>query len=344
MLLFSLVGIAAAAVASATAAAGGDSSASGDGHSSASTAGDTGGDAGGLDPFAVVGGGAPAMPFVPLLGNKGPLVVLDEPEALPPASGAGVAASLQTPQDIAAAAVQYLSAAHGVPTDQLRVTNAYTDEASGMTHVYVVQCVSGIDVANAVANVNVGPDGKVVSSSQSFAAAAAVEAAAAPASALTGSSVLAEARQALAVLAAHLGTPLSAEEQSAVSVADESTFVASGGQPTVALDGVPERVAMSGAAAASRALVQLADGQLATAWRINVEQHDHWWNALVDVGAGRVVALVDWYAQAAESYYVFPRDVNSPADGQRRLVANPAVRTASPDGWSAAGATAGNNV
>ncbi|KAJ2771917.1 hypothetical protein IWQ57_001994 [Coemansia nantahalensis] len=346
MRLLSLVGIAALASAAAT----GDSSSSSSECSSASSQGDAEGGGGGLDPFAVVGGGAPEVPFVPLLGNKGALVVPAEPEALPHAGGPGAAP--QTPQDIAAAAVQYLSAAHGVPADQLRVTNAYTDAASGMTHVYVVQHAGGVDVANAVANVNVSPDGKVVSSSQSFAAAADVDAAAQKQASLVGSAggsggALAEARQALAVLAAHLGTPLSAAEQSAVGAAAEAdgqSFVADGGQPGVALDGVPERVAVSGAAAASRALVQLADGQLAAAWRVNVEQRDHWWNALVDVGSGRVAALADWYAGAAESYYVFPRSVNTPTDGARQLVAAPASHAASPKGWTAEGATAGNNV
>ncbi|KAJ1721255.1 hypothetical protein LPJ61_006065, partial [Coemansia biformis] len=302
------------------------------------------------DPYAVVGGGAAGMPFMPLLKNKGPLVVHAEPVALLPVGGG--AGGVQRPSGlpgIAAAVVDYLSAAHGVPAHRLRVTDAYSDAASGMTHVYVAQHVGGVDVANAVANVNISPDGAVVSSSQSFAAAAALEAAAGalegPAAAAARAGAAgdgpAQARQALVVLAAHLGTPLSAEEASAVGAAVEASVV--GRQPGVALDRVPARVAASGTATASRALVQLADGRVAAAWRVNVEQQDHWWNAVVDVAAGRVAALADWYARS-ESYYVFPRDVASPADGPRRLVADPASGAASPDGWSAAGMTAGNNA
>ncbi|KAJ2776739.1 hypothetical protein H4R18_005508 [Coemansia javaensis] len=293
---------------------------------------------------------AAPKPFIPLLANKGKLLVHDEPVALAagPASMAGQGTAAGT-DDLAAAAVDYLAATYGAPADSMRVTAAYTDAASGITHVHVVQRVRGADVANAVANVNISRDRRVISSAQSFAAPAAL-AEAGGASGAGGahqmgeaSDILAQARRALGVLAQHLGTPLDAAEQAGIGAAVEAS--GSDGQPVVvALDGVPARVAAAGAATASPAFVQLGDGRVAAAWRVTAEQDSHWWNAYVAADEARVVALADWYAQAAEGYVVFPRDVNSPADGARRLVADPALGAASPDGWAAGGTTGGNNV
>ncbi|KAJ3334282.1 Fungalysin/Thermolysin Extracellular metalloproteinase 5 [Blyttiomyces sp. JEL0837] len=50
----------------------------------------------------------------------------------------------------------------------LTVTDAYTSDHSGVTHVYFVQSVDGVEVVNAVANANVGKDGKVMSFHSKF--------------------------------------------------------------------------------------------------------------------------------------------------------------------------------
>ncbi|PIA12742.1 hypothetical protein COEREDRAFT_94941 [Coemansia reversa NRRL 1564] len=178
----------------------------------------------------------------------------------------------------------------------MRITNAYTDASSDITHVYVVQTVNGIDITNAVANINVSKDNKVISSSQR----------------LVSKDVL-------------------------TSVSKESTL------PYVSLETIPDSVAISGAATASREYVQQTDGSLISTWRINVEQQEHWWNAHIDVTEGRVVSLVDWYANS-ESYYVYPMNVNSPAEGSRKLVVDPANADASSKGWVTAKSTYGNNV
>ncbi|KAJ3211733.1 Fungalysin/Thermolysin Extracellular metalloproteinase 5 [Dinochytrium kinnereticum] len=48
------------------------------------------------------------------------------------------------------------------------VTDSYTSEHTGITHVYLVQTVDGIEIVNGVANVNVDKHGQILSFSSSF--------------------------------------------------------------------------------------------------------------------------------------------------------------------------------
>ncbi|KAJ2364159.1 hypothetical protein IW150_006552, partial [Coemansia sp. RSA 2607] len=66
-------------------------------------------------------------------------------------------------------AIAYLNAQHGIPIENIKITDAYIDDATGIAHIYFRQVVGGVQVANGLANVNVDRSGKVISSSQSFA-------------------------------------------------------------------------------------------------------------------------------------------------------------------------------
>ncbi|KAJ3113988.1 Fungalysin/Thermolysin Extracellular metalloproteinase 5 [Phlyctochytrium bullatum] len=50
----------------------------------------------------------------------------------------------------------------------LTVTDAYTSDHNGVTHVYLVQTIDGLEVANGVANVHIDAHGRVLSFSSSF--------------------------------------------------------------------------------------------------------------------------------------------------------------------------------
>ncbi|KAJ3196197.1 Fungalysin/Thermolysin Extracellular metalloproteinase 5 [Irineochytrium annulatum] len=50
----------------------------------------------------------------------------------------------------------------------LTVTDFYTSEHSGVTHVYLVQVIDGVEVQNGVSNVNVASDGVILSFASSF--------------------------------------------------------------------------------------------------------------------------------------------------------------------------------
>ncbi|KAJ2847797.1 hypothetical protein IWW36_003671 [Coemansia brasiliensis] len=299
-------------------------------------------------PVAAAAAGG-VKPFRPILKDKGRLVVHNEPISLDINEAASDTAQQQQlvgtkipdeEQSIASAAIKYLSSTHGVAADSIRTTSVYTDTASGITHVYAVQTFNGIDISNAVANVNVSKDGKVISSSESFVGNLTASAAAHPGFTAQSSS-LDVAKQALAVLGQHLD--IAVEQSISNKITASAVASSTGGQPYILLEKVPEALSISGTATAQMAFTQQADGSVVATWLVNLEQQDHWWNAQVDLAAGKVVSLADWYA-SSESYYVYPKDVVSPASGKRTLVVDPANSSASPKGWVTEGSTYGNNV
>ncbi|KAJ2697863.1 hypothetical protein FB645_005801 [Coemansia sp. IMI 203386] len=275
---------------------------------------------------------AKAKPFRPLLKTKSPFTVYKTPVSL-------VQGDSKTTDNasIGVAASEFLSKRTGVSTSNMRISSMYTDKSSGITHVYLVQTVNGHDVANSVANVNVSKDNKVVSSGHSFATQDDVNQAE---QVDTKSSVDADsAKQALLALAKHIGMDIDDKELSQFSVSAVNSAQSS---HSLLIDNVPLRLAISGDAVAERAYIQGADGKVQAAWRINIEQETHWWNAHVGMD-GQVLKLVDWYANS-ESYNVYPKEVNAPSDGARKIVQNPANSKASPKGWVTEGSTYGNNV
>ncbi|KAJ2008327.1 hypothetical protein H4R26_000269 [Coemansia thaxteri] len=233
-------------------------------------------------------------------------------------------------------------AEHNISSSNIRVSGAYTDQASAITHVYLVQTIGGADIANAVANVNVDKSYNVISSSHSFASAASLTAAATKDGAgQLKSSDIDTAKDALSVLALHIGVPLSQSEIDASTPVVVNNVVA--GQHQLSVEDLPTTFAIDGTAAASREFIQQADGSVVPVWRVVVEQQDHWWNAHIDIETQKVISLSDWYAQS-ESYFVYDKNTLSPADGSRVLVVDPANKSASPNGWVTDHSTSGNNV
>ncbi|KAI8321896.1 extracellular metallo proteinase 4 [Martensiomyces pterosporus] len=56
-----------------------------------------------------------------------------------------------------------------------------------------------------------------------------------------------------------------------------------------------------------------------------------------------IPSINDWVSNS-ESYNVYPRNVDTPDEGSRQLVSDPANTSASPKGWVTNGSTYGNNV
>src|SRR5690606_16996416 len=52
--------------------------------------------------------------------------------------------------------------------DAAHVTNQYTDEHNGVTHIYLQQTYAGTRIANALINVNVAEDGRVLNAGSAF--------------------------------------------------------------------------------------------------------------------------------------------------------------------------------
>ncbi|KAJ1559529.1 Fungalysin/Thermolysin Extracellular metalloproteinase 5, partial [Cladochytrium tenue] len=77
-------------------------------------------------------------------------------------------AAVKRARDYALAKLHDAHLAPPTRTHEVVVTDAYTSEHNGVTHVYLVQYVDGMEVSNGVANVNIGRDGQIISFSSSF--------------------------------------------------------------------------------------------------------------------------------------------------------------------------------
>jgi extracellular elastinolytic metalloproteinase len=213
----------------------------------------------------------------------------------------------------------------------LAVSDHYASRDTGVTHVYLEQRHRGLEVHNALINVNVARDGSVASLGNRFVANATDAAKAAE----PGRS----AKQGVEDAARQLG--LSPKDLRVTKdkggITRETEFTEAG----VSTDPITAR------------LVYLPVGDaLRLAWEVEIAELDgsHWWNVRVDASSGELLDRSDYVSHA--SYRVFPRPTENPEDGSHTLVTDPQAATASPFGWhdtnGAAGPeftiTRGNNV
>ncbi|KAJ1900977.1 hypothetical protein LPJ66_001106 [Kickxella alabastrina] len=227
-------------------------------------------------------------------------------------------------------AIEYLTRNHHIPEFNIRITNAYTDKTSGLTHVYACQQHGTISVANGVANININAQGQVISSSHSFAPAKALPQNniwADNSSLSTRASDTASLKAALDLLVTHTGSQIDSLTLRQIEAA-ASDFGYSIGNSCMA----------------TKALIHRGDGKVVPVWHITLQQPSHWWSAHVGVKESRIESLNDWGNSLDESYRVFPRSMLSPLDGQPQIVRNPADPRGSPHGWVTANTTVGNNV
>jgi len=213
----------------------------------------------------------------------------------------------------------------------LEVTDAYRTRHNGLWHVYFRQVVADLPVVNAIANANIGDDGRVYGAHQRLLVPPPADAvpqapaisAAAAIDALAGDRAL-----------SHAETPQRLE-----GAPGDIHQVFSGG--SVSADAIPvQRVYYHD------------DGRLRLAWQLVVRERtgSDWWQGWVDAVSGEVIAVDNWTEEA--DYRVFPLPFESPADGADQIVSDPEDASASPFGWhdtdGAAGAeftdTRGNNV
>ena len=207
----------------------------------------------------------------------------------------------------------------GVDPESVRVTDEYTSDHNGVTHVYLRQIVDGTDVAGADATVNV-QNGVVVYSGSRFVDTSEV----------------------------------SGSQQLPVDIALE---IAKSNAPSESAEvvGTPELLYRV-----------LDDGSIRLVYDVQVQTPKHWWNLSIDAENGRLVHKFDYIdsesqagiaartarpedaavaqdlvsalgpteqAEDGSSYNVFAIPLESPNDGGRIIVHNPADAVASPFGW-----------
>jgi len=260
----------------------------------------------------------------------------------------------------------------------LRISDLYTSKHNGVTHVYLHQHANGIEIHNALININVMPDGSILhSGNRAYGMLAKHGLDADP---------TVSARQAVELAAEAAGlTLLEPLDVVTAPAGDNRAVVFSDGG--IALEPIPARLAY----------VPDERGQLHLAWRVEIYELSatHYWMTFIDARDGRVISSEDqvvhdrWsHGDDSEtgasptthdahdsqtgsrsaplpvsggalqspsdgsSYRVFEMPKGHPDDGPRTLVSEPALAAASPFGWhdinGAVGAeytiTRGNNV
>lgn len=239
----------------------------------------------------------------------------------------------------------------GSDTKEMAVSNVVRDAHNGVTHVYFQQQYRGIDVFNAILNISVLPDGRVLSAGNRFVSNIA--------SAAGGQ----QPRKAAPEAAQHAAHHLKLQPKGPFEVVGVK-------------GGAKQETSLSPAGIAEKPIdvnlvwVATAERRVRLAWQVAIDtpEGDHWWRALVDAETGESLGIVDLvvsdtveslvmaiarpehpsYAATTAaatsalpafdptdnaSYNVFPLPLESPNDGGRSLVTNVADPVSSPFGW-----------
>lgn len=206
------------------------------------------------------------------------------------------------------------------------VTDRYTSDHSGVTHLYIRQAHRSLEVVGAEVNANVAADGRIISFDSSF----------------------------IANLRAKVRDGNARGAQASVKSAARSL----GLQPPARLTvlerrgGVDRETVFAGSGISqepitARLVYQPTGDVVRLAWQLDIYEPDgdHWWNMRVDAATGEVLARDDYASHADGSYRVFELPKENPDEGDRTLQVNPAS-DASPLGWITDGQTLtqGNNV
>ncbi|KAJ1954011.1 hypothetical protein EC988_002665, partial [Linderina pennispora] len=247
-------------------------------------------------------------------------------------------AAVTSKADIATA---FLAKTYNIPANTVKITDAYTDSRSGITHVHVRQTINGVDVMNGLANVNIDSEGRVISSSNSFAPSDAIsKVKRANGSLVARATDDASLKSSFKALTDYVKTTVSDSDLGKITVASTSSF---NGESQYEIANVPKQAAVDGKSTATKAYIQTAEGKLVPVWHIVLKQENSWWSAHVSQDSNKVEAINDWVSHA-EAYNVYPRTIDSPDEGKRTTVTDPADKTASSKGWVTGKDTRGNNV
>lgn len=218
------------------------------------------------------------------------------------------------------------------------ITDSYSDEGSGTTYFYLQQQLNGLGIEGAWLNINLTELGEVINVGSSF---------------VTGLSALASD-------SAYAVAPSITATEALLGIADDLGLLAPNSVEIVSESGDLSRATVleSQKLSADPILVSLefvsTETGVRLAWNVELQtrDHDHWYDLNVDAHTGALLTMSDWVDDLATYDVLRSPPVESPQDGGRQVVVNPANSVASPFGWhdtnGAAGSeftdTRGNNV
>ncbi len=186
------------------------------------------------------------------------------------------------------------------------VTDQYTSNHNGITHIHFRQRHQGLEVHNANINVNVARDGSVIN---------------------LGNRFMPGIDKAINTTAPALSFG------AAVSAAARSLGIDLG-QGNISRQPIPRKLVFQ----------PVAKNRARLAWDVEIYELDaqNWWSMRIDAITGAVLDQINFVAR--DNYTVYPLPVESPNHGVRSIVSMPADPVASVSGWVETQCTKGNNV
>ncbi len=232
--------------------------------------------------------------------------------------------------------------------DEFRISDQYTSQHTGVTHLYLRQQYRGLDVLHADISLHVTPRGEVVTVSSSFLTGLDIALAPLPTGGphIPQSAPVVEPVQSLLALAEHMNWPTDqiAPENDNPSLAPASSKSASVGTSVGhSYDVYPGGGGLNAVLPTSGVSINPIPvelryvprpyGGVELAWGMIIETTDgqHWYDASVSAEDGSLLSMSDWAHNA--TYNVFATPSESPNDGARVIVSEVADETASPLGW-----------
>ena len=225
-----------------------------------------------------------------------------------------------SPLNVALGYLRQNASRYGLSSTDLNnyvVKSQYQTAHNGVTHIALRQTLNGLEVQNADITVNVLPDGRVISVGSSFLPGLTSQS--------TPPTATLDAAAAYREFASEFGLTFTTTPRvvNTVGGVSSKTLLSTGGvaDREVAAELVYVPVEVNG-----RASVELA-------WSLNVPRvsQGHWYNAYMSAVDGDYLGYVDWVWKA--SYNALPIPNESPRDGGRQILVNPADPVASPYGW-----------
>ncbi|KAH6692417.1 fungalysin metallopeptidase [Plectosphaerella plurivora] len=218
-----------------------------------------------------------------------------------------------------------------LPGVTFRVVSDHYVGTNGVAHVNFKQTVHGIDIDNADFNVNIGRDGEIFSSGNSFYTGEIPEEK--PLTKRDFNDPVVALQKASEIL----NLPVDATEASAEAKDENAEIYTLTGTSGAVSDPVAKLVYFQ------------RDGALVLTWRVETDIMDNWLLTYIDAKTGEDIHGVVDYVSDLATYNVYPWGVNDPSEGSRQLVTDPWNSRASEfayhsDGTANYTTTRGNNA
>jgi extracellular elastinolytic metalloproteinase len=281
----------------------------------------------------------PPQPEAEPIPHQPPKAALPAPQQGPPPQAGGIGylsgPAAGDPLDIALNYIHQNKSALGLTDADLAdlvVKDRYVSRHNGVTHIYLRQRFDGLEVFNGDININIDREGRVINLGNRFVSDLKNSVNTTVASLSAVEAVNGAARS----LSLTITEPI-VPRRTLGGRANE-VILSNGG---ISLEDIPVKLMYQ---------PQRTGTRLSWNMVIRLKNGQNWWNLRVDAVTGEVLSQNDWIAN--DTYRVFASPKESPSDGPRTSVVNPANALASPFGWhdtnGAAGAdftdTRGNNV